>query len=325
MTYIDAINTALREEMERDPRVFIIGEDVGKMGGAFKATKGLLDKFGSERVIDSPLAEGIIISSSIGAALAGMRPVPEIQFVDFITPAMDAITQQAAKLRYRSAGTQTCPMTIRVCYGGGVGGGLYHSQSNTTWFIHTPGLVVVAPSTPYDAKGMLKAATRDDNPVMFFEHKKLYRSIKEDVPDADYTVPLLKAAIRREGHDLTAISYGYTTQLTLQAAEQIRQKHGVEVEVVDLRTLAPMDSDTFLESVAKTSRTVIIHEDNRTLGIGAEVSAIIAEQAFDCLDAPILRVTAPDVPLLPAAGELERYCVPSVEKIVAAFERTMAH
>jgi len=325
MTYIDAINTALREEMERDPRVFIIGEDIGKMGGAFKATKGLLDEFGNERVIDSPLAEGIIISSSIGAALAGMRPVPEIQFVDFITPAMDAITQQAAKLRYRSAGTQTCPMTIRVCYGGGVGGGLYHSQSNTTWFIHTPGLVVVAPSTPYDAKGMLKAAIRDDNPVMFFEHKKLYRSIKEDVPDADYTVPLLKAAIRREGHDLTAISYGYTTQLTLQAAEQIRQKHGVEVEVVDLRTLAPMDSDTFLESVAKTSRTVIIHEDNRTLGIGAEVSAIIAEQAFDCLDAPILRVTAPDVPLLPAAGELERYCVPSVEKIVAAFEQTLAH
>lgn len=325
MTYIDAINTALREEMKRDSRVFIIGEDVGKMGGAFKATKGLLDEFGSERVIDSPLAEGIIISSSIGAALAGMRPVPEIQFVDFITPAMDAITQQAAKLRYRSAGTQTCPITVRVCYGGGVGGGLYHSQSNTTWFVHTPGLVVVAPSTPYDAKGMLKSAIRDDNPVMFFEHKKLYRSIKEEVPDSDYTVPLLKAAVRREGHDLTAISYGYTLQLTLEAAEQMKQKHGIEVEVVDLRTLAPLDKDTFLESVAKTSRAVIVHEDNRTLGIGAEVSAIIAEQAFDCLDAPILRVTAPDVPLLPAAGELERYCVPSVEKIVAAFEQTMAH
>ena len=325
MTYIDAINTALHEEMERDPRVFLIGEDVGKMGGAFKATKGLLDKFGSERVIDSPLAEGVIISSSIGAALAGMRPVPEIQFVDFITPAMDAITQQAAKLRYRSAGTQTCPLTVRVCYGGGVGGGLYHSQSNTSWFVHSPGLVVVAPSTPYDAKGMLKAAIRDDNPVMFFEHKKLYRSIKEDVPDADYTVPLLKAAIRREGSDLTAISYGYTLQLTLEAAEQIKQKYGAEIEVVDLRTLAPLDTDTFLESVAKTSRAVIVHEDNRTLGIGAEVSAIIAEQAFECLDAPILRVTAPDVPLLPAAGELERYCVPSVEKIVAAFEQTMAH
>lgn len=325
MTYIDAINTALREEMERDPNVFIIGEDVAQMGGAFKATKGLLEEFGSERVIDSPLAEGVIISASIGAAMAGMRPVPEIQFVDFITPAMDAITQQAARLRYRSAGTQTCPLTVRVCYGGGVGGGLYHSQSNTTWFVHTPGLIVVAPSTPSDAKGMLKAAIRDDNPVMFFEHKKLYRSIKEEVPNTDYTVPLLKAAIRREGRELTAISYGYTLQLTLQAAEQMKQKYGVDVEVVDLRTLAPLDSDTFLESVAKTSRAVVIHEDNRTLGIGAEVSAIIAEQAFDCLDAPILRVTAPDVPLLPAAAELERYCVLSVEKIVAAFEKTMAH
>jgi 2-oxoisovalerate dehydrogenase E1 component beta subunit len=325
MTYIEAINAALDEEMERDPLVFVLGEDIGRMGGAFRATKGLLDKFGSERVIDTPLSEGAIISSSIGAAMAGLRPVPEIQFVDFITPAMDAITQQAAKLRYRSAGTQTCPMTVRVCYGGGVGGGLYHSQSNTSWFIHCPGLVVVAPSTPYDAKGMLKAAIRDDNPVMFFEHKKLYRSIKEEVPDSDYTVPLLKAAIRRQGTDLTAISYGYTLQLTLQAAEQMKQKHGVDVEVVDLRTLAPLDTDTFLESVAKTSRAVIIHEDNRTLGIGAEVAATIAEQAFDCLDAPILRVTAPDVPLLPAAAELERFCVISVEKIVTALERTMAH
>jgi 2-oxoisovalerate dehydrogenase E1 component beta subunit len=325
MTYIDAINAALHEEMERDPQVFVIGEDIGRMGGAFRATKGLLDKFGSERVIDSPLSESAIISSSIGAAMAGLRPVPEIQFVDFITPAMDAITQQAAKLRYRSAGTQTCPMTIRVCYGGGVGGGLYHSQSNTSWFVHCPGLVVVAPSTPYDAKGLLKAAIRDDNPVMFFEHKKLYRSIKEEIPDADYTVPLLKAAIRRQGTDITAISYGYTLQPTLQAAEQMKKKHGIDVEVVDLRILAPLDTDTFLESVAKTSRAVIIHEDNRTLGIGAEVSAIIAEQAFDCLDAPILRVTAPDVPLLPAAAEMEKFCVVSVEKIVTALERTMAH
>ena len=325
MTYIDAINAALHEEMVRDSKVFVLGEDVAKMGGAFRATKGLLDKFGGERVIDSPLSEGAIISSSIGAAMVGMRPVPEIQFVDFITPAMDAITQQAAKLRYRSAGTQTCPMTVRVCYGGGVGGGLYHSQSNTSWFVHCPGLIVVAPSTPYDAKGMLKAAIRDDNPVMFFEHKKLYRSIKEEVPDTDYTVPLLKAAVRRPGTDITAISYGYTLHLTLQAAEQMKKKHNVDVEVVDLRTLAPLDTDTFLESVAKTSRAVIIHEDNRTLGIGAEVAATIAEQAFDCLDAPILRVTAPDVPLLPAAAELERFCVISVEKIVLALERTTAH
>ena len=325
MTYIDAINSALREEMELDDSVFIIGEDVGKMGGAFKATKGLLDKFGPERVIDSPLAEGVIISSSIGAALAGMRPVPEIQFVDFITPAMDAITQQAAKLRYRSAGTQTCPITVRVCYGGGVGGGLYHSQSDVSWFIHTPGLVVVAPSTPYDAKGLLKTAIRDDNPVMFFEHKKLYRSLKEEVPETDYTVPLLKAAIRRSGSDITAVSYGYTLQLTLQAAEEVKQKDGIDVEVVDLRTLAPLDKDTFLESVAKTSRAVVIHEDNRTLGIGAEVSAIIAEEAFDCLDAPILRVTAPDVPAFPAAAKLEEFCMPSVEKIVSTFRKAMAH
>jgi 2-oxoisovalerate dehydrogenase E1 component beta subunit len=325
MTYIDALNAALHEEMDRDPNVFIIGEDVGKMGGAFKATKGLLEEFGSERVIDSPLAEGIIISASIGAAMAGMRPVPEIQFVDFITPAMDAIAEQAARLRYRSAGTQTCPITVRVCYGGGVGAGLYHSQTNTSWFVHCPGLVVVAPATAYDAKGMLKAAIRSDDPVMFFEHKKLYRSIKEDIPETEYTVPLLKAAIRREGTDITAISYGYALQLTLQAAAQMKQKHGVDVEVVDLRTLSPLDADTFLESVAKTSRAVVVHEDNRTLGIGAEVSAIIAEQAFDCLDAPIVRVTAPDVPLLPAAAELERFCVLSVEKIASALERVMAY
>jgi 2-oxoisovalerate dehydrogenase E1 component beta subunit len=325
MTYIDAINSALFEEMRRDERTYLIGEDVGVMGGVFKATKGLLEEFGPERVIDSPLAEGIIVSSSIGAALAGMRPLPEIQFADFITPAVDAITQQAAKLRYRSAGTQTCPITLRVCYGGGVGGGLYHSQTNTTWFIHTPGLVVVAPATPYDAKGLLKSAIRDDNPVLYFEHKKLYRSVKEEVPDEDYTVPLLKAAVRREGKDITAISYGYTLQLTLQAAEKMKQDHGVEVEVVDLRTLAPLDKDTFLESVAKTSRCVVIHEDNRTLGIGAEVSAILAEEAFDCLDAPIARVTAPDVPAIPFSAPLEKFYLPSVEKIVTALERTMEY
>lgn len=325
MTYIDAINGALREEMARDDRVFIIGEDVGKMGGAFKATKGLQEEFGVDRVIDSPLAEGVIISSSIGAAMAGMRPVAEIQFADFITPAMDAITQQAAKLRYRSAGTQTCPLTVRVCYGGGVGGGLYHSQTNTTWFIHTPGLIVVAPSTAYDAKGLLKSAIRDDNPVMFFEHKKLYRSVKEDVPDGDYTIPLLKASIARRGKDVTAVSYGYTLQLTLQAAEKIKQLHGAEVEVIDLRALAPLDKDTVLESVARTSRVVIIHEDNRTLGVGAEVSALIAEEAFDCLDAPIIRVTAPDIPAIPFAPPLEEFYMPSTEKIVNALEQVLRY
>ncbi|HTD22013.1 MAG TPA: alpha-ketoacid dehydrogenase subunit beta [Terriglobales bacterium] len=323
-TYIDAINTALTEEMRRDERVYIIGEDVGVMGGAFKATKGLLEEFGPERVIDSPLAEGIIVSSSIGAAMVGMRPVPEIQFSDFITPAMDALTQQAAKLRYRSAGTQTCPITLRVCYGGGVSGGLYHSQTNTTWFIHEPGLIVLAPSTPYDAKGLLKAAIRDDNPVIYFEHKKLYRSMKEEIPEDDFVVPIGKAIVRREGKDVTAVSYGYTMQLTLQAAEKMQEK-GVSVEVIDLRTLSPIDKDSFLESVAKTSRLVIVQEDHRTLGIGSEISAIVAEEAFDCLDAPIARVTAPDVPAIPFAAPLEKFYMPSVEKIMSAIERTIEY
>lgn len=322
-TYIDAITGALREEMARDERVFIIGEDVGAMGGVFKVTKGLQEEFGSDRVIDSPLAEGIIVSSSIGAAMAGMRPVPEIQFADFIAPAMDSIVEQAAKLRYRSAGTQTCPLTVRVCYGGGTGGGLYHSQTNTSWFIQTPGLMVVAPSSPYDAKGLLKAAIRNDDPVLFFEHKKLYRSTKEEVPADDYTVPLMKAAIKRKGSDVTAISHGYMLQLTLQAAEKMKEESGAEVEVIDLRTLAPLDKDTFLESVARTSRVVVVHEANRTLGIGAEVSAIIAEEAFDCLDAPVARVTAPDIPAIPACPPLEKFYMPSVEKIVAALKRTL--
>lgn len=293
------------------------------MGGVFKVTKGLQEEFGSDRVIDSPLAEGIIVSSSIGAAMAGMRPVPEIQFADFIAPAMDSIVEQAAKLRYRSAGTQTCPLTVRVCYGGGTGGGLYHSQTNTSWFIQTPGLMVVAPSSPYDAKGLLKAAIRNDDPVLFFEHKKLYRSIKEEVPADDYTVPLMKAAIKRKGSDVTAISHGYMLQLTLQAAEKMKEESGAEVEVIDLRTLAPLDKDTFLESVARTSRVVVVHEANRTLGIGAEVSAIIAEEAFDCLDAPVTRVTGPDIPAIPACPPLEKFYMPSVEKIVAALKRTL--
>jgi 2-oxoisovalerate dehydrogenase E1 component beta subunit len=324
-TYIDAITQGLREEMKRDPNVFIIGEDVGVMGGVFKATKGLFDEFGPERVIDSPLAEGVIVSASIGAALAGMRPCPEIQFSDFITPAMDAIVEQAAKLRYRSAGTQTCPITLRVCYGGGVGGGLYHSQTNTTWFAHEPGLVVLAPGTVYDAKGMLKAAIRDDNPVIFFEHKKLYRSIKEDLPEDDYVTDIYKAAVRREGKDITAVSYGYTLQLTLQAAEKMKEEHDVDVEVIDLRVLNPLDKDTVLASVAKTNRVVLVHEDHRTLGIGAEISATIAEEAFDCLDAPIVRVTAPDVPAIPFSAPLEKFYMPSVEKIVTALERTIEY
>ncbi|MBI2681807.1 MAG: alpha-ketoacid dehydrogenase subunit beta [Acidobacteriales bacterium] len=322
VTYIDAINMALHEEMKRDERIYVLGEDVAVMGGAFRATKDLLQDFGPMRVIDSPLAEGIIVSSSIGAAMAGMRPVPEIQFSDFITPAFDAITQQAAKLRYRSAGSQTCPFTLRVCYGGGVSGGLYHSQTNTTWFAHEPGLRVIAPSTPYDAKGMLKAAIRDDNPVIYFEHKKLYRSIKEDIPTDDYVCDLDKCAVRREGSDLTAVSYGYTMHLMLQAAEKMQQQHGINVECIDLRTLNPIDYATILDSVAKTSRLVIVQEDHRTLGIGSEIAAIAAEQAFDCLDAPIMRVTAPDVPAIPFSKPLEEFYMPTVDKIMAVMEKS---
>jgi 2-oxoisovalerate dehydrogenase E1 component beta subunit len=318
VTYISAITEALREEMRRDERVFIIGEDVGVEGGVFKATKGLYEEFGAGRVIDSPLAEGVIVSSSIGAAMAGLRPVPEIQFSDFITPAMDAITQQAARLRYRSGGTQTCPLTLRVCYGGGIGGGLYHSGVNTTWFAHEPGLMVVAPGTVADAKGMLKAAIRQDDPVIYFEHKKLYRSIKEDLPDGgDFVTDLFKASIRRPGKDLTLVTYGWTLQLSLQAAERLQAETGAEVEVVDLRVLNPLDKDTFLSSLAKTGRLLIVHEDHRTLGIGAEISAIAAEQAFDCLDAPIMRLTSPDVPAIPFSPPLEKFYLPSVDKIVA--------
>jgi len=319
LTYIAAITEALREEMRRDERVFIIGEDVGVEGGVFKATKGLYEEFGADRVIDSPLAEGIIVSSAIGAAMAGMRPVPEIQFADFITPAMDAIVEQAAKLRYRSGGTQTCPLTLRVCYGGGVGGGLYHSQTNTTWFAHEPGLVVVAPATVADAKGMLKAAIRQDDPVLYFEHKKLYRSIKEELPDdPDLVADLFKSAVRRPGSDMTLVSYGWALQLSLQAAERLRTETGAEVEVVDLRILNPLDKDTFLESLAKTGRLMIVHEDHRTLGIGAEISAIAAEEAFDCLEAPIVRVTGLDVPAIPFSPPLEKYYLPTVDKIVDA-------
>lgn len=324
LTYIAAITEALREEMRRDERVFLIGEDIGVEGGVFKATKGLYEEFGASRVIDSPLAEGIIVSSAIGAALVGMRPVPEIQFSDFITPAMDAITQQAAKLRYRSGGTQTCPFTLRVCYGGGVGGGLYHSQTNTTWFAHEPGLIVVAPATVADAKGMLKAAIRQDDPVVYFEHKKLYRSLKEEIPDdPDLVADLFKSAIRRPGSDMTLVTYGWTLQLSLQAAERIHTETGAEIEVIDLRVLNPLDKDTFLESLSRTGRLMIVHEDHRTLGIGAEISAIAAEEAFDCLDAPILRVTAPDVPAIPFSAPLEKYYLPSVEKIVEAANKLL--
>jgi len=322
LSYIDAITEALAQEMERDERVFILGEDIGIGGGVFKATAGLYDKFGEERVLDTPLAENLIIGAAIGAALVGFRPVPEIQFTDFITMAMDAIIQQASKIRYRTAGGWFVPITIRICCGAGVGGGLYHSQENTAWFAHEPGLKVVMPSTPYDAKGMLIAAIRDPNPVLYFEHKKLYRSIKGEVPEGDYTVPLGEAAVRREGSDLTVLTYGAMVGLALEAADEMA-KGGVEAEVIDLRTLSPLDKATMLGSVRKTNKCLIVHEDKRTMGMGAELAAVVAEEAFEDLDGPILRVTGPDIPVCPSSPPLEQFFMVNKEKIVEGM-RTLA-
>jgi 2-oxoisovalerate dehydrogenase E1 component beta subunit len=322
VTFIDAITEAMREEMERDETVFLIGEDIGIYGGVFKATKGLQKQFGEYRVIDSPLSENVIVGSSIGAALQGMRPVPEIQFSDFITPAMDQIVQQAAKLRYRSGGDYKIPMTIRVCCGGEVGGGLYHSQINEAWFVHTPGLVVVAPSTPYDAKGLLKASIRDDNPVIFFEHKKLYRSIKGEIPDEDYIIPLGSADIKRPGKHVTIITYMLMLHKSLKAAEELA-KEGIECEVIDLRTIYPIDKQTILESVKKTSRVVIVVEAPKTGSVAGELSAIINEEAFDYLDAPILRVCGPDTPPIPFSPPMEHYWLPSPERIIKAVKHVV--
>lgn len=317
VTFIEAITEAMREEMERDESVYLIGEDIALYGGVFKATKGLLKQFGENRVIDSPLSENVIVGSSVGAALMGMRPVPEIQFSDFITPAMDQVVQQAAKLRYRSGGDFKVPITIRVCCGGEVGGGLYHSQINEAWFVHTPGLVVIAPSTPYDAKGLLKAAIRDDNPAIYFEHKKLYRSIKGEIPDGDYTIPLGKAEIKRPGKQVTIIAYMLMLHKSLKAAEELAQQ-GIECEVIDLRTLYPIDKALILESVKKTGRAVIVVEAPKTGSLAGELSAIITEEAFEYLDAPVLRVCGPDVPPIPFSPPLERFWLPSPERIIKA-------
>jgi len=324
ITMIEAINEALDQELARDERVFLLGEDIGLSGGVFKATANLLDKYGEDRVLDTPLAEGIIIASAIGCAMMGLRPVPEIQFTDFITPAMDQLVQQAANLHYRSAGGFTCAFTTRICCGGGASGGLYHSQENASWFVHEPRMKVVMPSTPYDAKGLLLASIRDSSPVLFFEHKKLYRSIKGEVPEGDYTVPLGKAAVRREGSDVTIITYGSMVGVSLHAADEMA-KRGVEAEVIDLRTLSPIDKDAILDSVRKTNKVLIVHEDKKTMGIGAEIAAIVTEEAFDHLDGPVMRVTGPDIPAVPFSPNLEKYFMVNPEKVVAAMEQLAAY
>lgn len=314
LTFIESIHEALAEEMRQDDRVFILGQDVGVRGGVFRVTQGLIDEFGPERVLDTPLTESLIVGAAIGAAAYGMRPIAEIQFADFIHSAMDQIISEAAKIRYRSNGQWSCPIVVRAPFGGGVHGALYHSQSVEALFHHVPGLKIVIPSTPYDAKGLLKAAIRDEDPVLFFEHKRAYRSIRGEVPEQDYVIPIGKADVKRQGKDVTVITYGYNVHLCLEAADKLAADEGIEVEVVDLRTVLPLDKETILESVRKTGKVIISHEDTKTGGIGAEVSAIIAEEALFYLDAPIMRVAPPDVHAMPFNSVLEKAFMPTVEQ-----------
>jgi len=321
MTYLDAIRQGIWEEMERDPNVFLLGEDIGAYGGAFKVTAGMLEKFGEARVIDTPISESAIVGAAVGAALMGLRPVAEMQFMDFISCGFDQIVNMAAKIHYRWG--PSVPMVIRGPSGAGVHGGPFHSQSNEMWFVHTPGLKVVVPATAYDAKGLIKASIRDDNPVIFYEHKFLYRRIKEEVPEDDYVVPLGKAAVRREGRDMTIITYGAMVWTALEAAEQLA-KEGLELEVVDLRTLLPYDEESVLASVRKCSKVILLHEDTRTGGMAGELAALIAEKAFEDLDGPIVRVTAPDTPV-PFSPPLEEFFLPNAQKVIEAARRLAAY
>jgi 2-oxoisovalerate dehydrogenase E1 component beta subunit len=321
MTYLQAISAALREEMRRDPAVFVLGEDIGKFGGAFKITQGFLDEFGPERVIDTPIAESGFVGAACAAATAGFRPVVEFQFIDFIACAFDQIVNYAAKCYYRWG--IPVPVVFRGPTGGGIHAGPYHSQNPEAWFAHTPGLKVVTPSTARDAKGLLTAAIRDNNPVVYLENKFLYRHYREDVPDGEYVVPIGLAALRTRGNDLSIISYGAAVHLCVEVASML-EREGHSAEVVDLRSLAPLDKETVLESVRKTSRALIVHEANITAGFGAEIAAMIAQEAFDYLDAPVMRVASLDVPV-PFSPPLEMAMLPSVDKIVASARKLLAH
>ncbi len=320
LTNIEAVTRTLQEEMRRDPNIFITGEDVGVRGGVFRATKGLIEEFGGKRVVDAPLAESSIVALGIGAALYGLRPVSEIQFADFIAPAFNQILNEAAKMRYRSNGAWTCPLVMRTPYGGGISGGLYHSQSIEATYAHIPGLYVVAPCTPYDIVGMLRHAFRVDDPVLFLEHKKTYRLIKGEVPEAYYTIPFGKADVKRVGADLTVIAYGLMMHHALEAADRVA-KDGISIEVVDPRTLNPLDKETILESVKKTGKALIVHEDNLTLGLGAEIAALIASDAFEWLDAPVMRVAGPDIPAVPFSPPMQDFFMPNAEKIEGAIRK----
>jgi len=319
-SYLEAIRQALAEEMNRDPAVVLLGEDVGVYGGAFKVSEGLLDRFGWERVMDTPISESAIVGAAIGMSFAGLRPVAEMQFIDFVACAFNQITNYAAKAHYLW-GTPV-PMVLRGPCGGGVHGGPFHSANPEMYFVHTPGLKVVCPATAYDAKGLLKSAIRDNNPVLFFEHKYLYRRIKEELPAEEYTVPIGNEAVRRAGRDLTLISYGAMLHTSLEAAAELA-KEGIEVEVVDLRTLLPLDKETILASVRKTNKLLVVHEDTRTGGIAGEIAALVTESAFEDLDGPIRRVTSLDTPV-PYAPSLEEYFLPSTAKVVSV-ARELAH
>jgi 2-oxoisovalerate dehydrogenase E1 component beta subunit len=321
ITLIDAIKMAMDEELARDPRVFITGEDVGERGGVFRATQGLHAKYGGERLVDSPLAELSIVAVGIGAAMADLRPICEIQFADFIHPAFNQIVNEAAKMYYRSGGQWSVPMVIRAPYGGGIGGALYHSQSVEAFFAHVPGLKVVIPSTPYDAKGLLKSAVRDPNPVLFFEPKKGYRAIKGDVPDTEYTIPIGPARVAREGRDLSVFAYGMMAYYTNIAAEKVAREDGLDVEVIDLRTLLPVDKMAILASVRKTGKALVVHEDNFTMGYGAEIAAIIADEGFEYLDGPVKRLAGPDIPAMPYSHPMQEFFMPNPDKIADAMRQ----
>src|SRR5258705_3609209 len=323
LPYLEAIREALAEEMRRDPKVFVLGEDVGEYGGAFGVTQGLFQEFGESRVIDTPISESAIVGVSIGASLRGYRPVAEMQFADFISCGFDQIVNQAATLSYRYGGRASVPIVVRAPSGGNVGGGLYHSQNPEGWFIHRPGLKVVAPSTAFDAKGLLKAAIRDDNPVIYFEHKYLYRRAKGPVPDGDEVVPIGVAATRREGDDITLLTYGAMVTPSLESADRL-SKEGVEVDVIDLRTLLPFDKDAIFRSLEKTNRVLVVHEDVKTLGLGAELSAVIMEERFNTLDAPVMRVTYPDTHA-PFSHVLEAANLPNTDTITDALRKLAAY
>ncbi|WP_100398418.1 alpha-ketoacid dehydrogenase subunit beta [Bacillus sp. FJAT-44742] len=319
MSYIQAVTRALREEMQRDEKVFILGEDVGARGGVFRATEGLYEEFGEERVLDTPLAESAIAGVGIGAAMYGMRPVAEMQFADFIMPAVNQIVSEAAKIRYRSNNDWSCPITIRAPYGGGVHGALYHSQSVEALFANVPGLKIVMPSTPYDVKGLLKAAIRDDDPVLFFEHKRAYRLIKGEVPEEDYTLPIGKADVKRDGEDVTVITYGLCVHFALQAAEKLAGE-GVSAHILDLRTVYPLDKEAIIEAASKTGKVLLITEANKEGSIMSEVSAIISENCLFDLDAPVQRLAGPDVPAMPYAPTMEKHFMVNPEKVEAAIK-----